>query len=152
MTVGSSQSGAFIHGLIFYGFNEDEDGRIVFDGAWPQIDGRMMTMNYRWGQPETSCTFTWAATKHRSGGPTIRTWRETFRQTACCTAARDRTCPQILETFGSAEMYSEKFAAAFAASRALPTSRCRRTFIDTIRLAPPMAAAPSASTGPRPIR
>ena len=51
MTVGASQSAAFLHGLIFYGFNEDEDGRIVFDGAWPQIDGRMMVMNIRWGQP-----------------------------------------------------------------------------------------------------
>jgi hypothetical protein len=39
-TVGSSQSGAFIHGFIFWGFNKDENGRIVFDGAWPQIDGR----------------------------------------------------------------------------------------------------------------
>jgi hypothetical protein len=38
-TVGASQSGAFIHGFIFWGFNKDENGRIVFDGAWPQIDG-----------------------------------------------------------------------------------------------------------------
>ena len=50
-TVGASQSGAFIHGFIFWGFNKDEKGRIVFDGAWPQIDGRMMVMNIRWGQP-----------------------------------------------------------------------------------------------------
>ena len=50
-TVGSSQSGAFLHGFIFWGFNKDENGRKVFDGAWPQIDGRMMVMNIRWGQP-----------------------------------------------------------------------------------------------------
>ena len=69
MDIGSSQSGSFIRGSIFYGFNEDEGGggnaqgvmtstmtkdqmgRIVVDGAWPQIDGRMMWMNERWAQP-----------------------------------------------------------------------------------------------------
>ena len=58
-TIGRSQSAAFLHGFIFWGFNEeghdnsahDQKGRIVFDGAWPQIDGRMMVMNIRWGQP-----------------------------------------------------------------------------------------------------
>ena len=51
-TVGSSQSGAFLHGFIFWGFNKDENGRKVFDGAWPQIDGRMMVMNIRLGSAE----------------------------------------------------------------------------------------------------
>ena len=59
--------------------------------------------------PTTSCTSTWAATKRRCGGQTIRTWPATFRPMACFTgAAATNTCPQILETFGSAEMYSEK--------------------------------------------
>jgi hypothetical protein len=49
-TVGSSQSGAFLHAFIFYGFNKDEAGRKVFEGAWPQIDGRMMVMNLRSGE------------------------------------------------------------------------------------------------------
>ena len=107
MTVGASQSAAFIHGLIFYGFNEDEDGRIVFDGAWPQIDGRMMVMNIRWGQPNNLMYL-------YMGGDEAPVWWADYPNLARnlpangmlhrCTATG--TCPQILETFGSAEMYS----------------------------------------------
>jgi hypothetical protein len=109
MTVGASQSAAFIHGLIFYGFNGDEDGRIVFDGAWPQIDGRMMVMNIRWGQPNNLMYL-------YMGGDEAPVWWADYPNLARnlpangmlhrCTATG--TCPKILETFGSAEMYSEK--------------------------------------------
>jgi hypothetical protein len=111
MTVGASQSAAFIHGLIFYGFNEDEDGRIVFDGAWPQIDGRMMVMNVRWGQPNNLMYL-------YMGGDEAPVWWADYPNLARglpadgmlhkCNATG--TCPQILETFGSAELYSEKMA------------------------------------------
>jgi hypothetical protein len=109
MTVGASQSAAFIHGLIFYGFNEDEDGRIVFDGAWPEIDGRMMVMNIRWGQPNNLMYL-------YMGGDEAPVWWADYPNFARnlppngmlhrCRATG--TCPQVLETFGSAEMYSEK--------------------------------------------
>ena len=49
--IGSSQSGAFLRALTFYGMNEDEDGRIVLDGIWPMIDGRMLWLNERFAQP-----------------------------------------------------------------------------------------------------
>ena len=113
MTVGSSQSAAFIHGLIFYGFNEDEDGRIVFDGAWPQIDGRMMVMNLRWGQPNNLMYL-------YMGGDEAPVWWADYPNLTRglpadgmlhkCIATG--TCPQVLETFGSAEIYSEKFHAS----------------------------------------
>jgi Alpha/beta hydrolase domain len=45
-TVGSSQSGAFLHGFIFWGFSKDENGRKVFDGGWPQIDGPMLDAHH----------------------------------------------------------------------------------------------------------
>ena len=75
MAIGSSQSGAFLRAFIFYGFNEYEDrndqdrddqgrhdqdrhdqdrhdqDRMVFDGTWPQIDGRMLWLNERFAQP-----------------------------------------------------------------------------------------------------
>jgi alpha/beta hydrolase family protein/IPT/TIG domain-containing protein/VCBS repeat protein len=111
MTVGASQSGAFIHGFIFYGFNEDEDGRIVFDGAWPQIDDRMMVMNIRWGQPNNLMYL-------YMGGDEAPVWWADYPNLARnlpadgmlhrCTATG--TCPQIIETFGSAELYSEKMS------------------------------------------
>jgi Alpha/beta hydrolase domain/IPT/TIG domain len=113
MTVGASQSAAFLHGLIFYGFNEDEDGRIVFDGAWPQIDGRMMVMNVRWGQPNNLMYL-------YMGGDEAPVWWADYPNLARdlpadgmlhrCNATG--TCPQILETFASAELYSEKMSVA----------------------------------------
>ena len=111
MTVGASQSAAFIHAFTFYGFNEDEGGRIVFDGAWPQIDGRMMVMNIRWGQPNNLMYL-------YMGGDEAPVWWADYPNLARnlpangmlhrCSATG--TCPQILETFASAELYSEKMA------------------------------------------
>lgn len=51
IVMGSSQSGRFIRSLIHLGFNRDENGRIVFDGAFPHIGGGLMPLNVRFGQP-----------------------------------------------------------------------------------------------------
>jgi Alpha/beta hydrolase domain len=48
---GSSQSGRMIRSLIALGFNRDEAGRRVFDGAFPHIGGGLMPLNVRFGQP-----------------------------------------------------------------------------------------------------
>jgi hypothetical protein len=119
--VGASQSGAFIHGFIFWGFNEegrdrwghDERGRIVFDGAWPQIDGRMMVMNIRWGQPN-NLMYLYA------GGDEAPVWWADYPNLArhlppdgmLHRCEQNGTCPEILETFASAELYSEKMSVA----------------------------------------
>jgi len=121
ITVGGSQSAAFIHGFIFWGFNEegrdnqnhDQRGRIVFDGAWPQIDGRMMVMNIRWGQPN-NLMYLYVA------GDEAPVWWADYPNLArhlppggmLHRCASDGTCPEILETFGSAELYSEKMSAS----------------------------------------
>jgi len=112
-TVGSSQSGAFLHGFIFWGFNKDEDGRKVFDGAWPQVDGRMMVMNIRWGQPNNLMYL-------YMGGDEAPVWWADYPNLArglpangmLHRCAQTDTCPEILETFASAELYSEKFSAS----------------------------------------
>jgi hypothetical protein len=120
-TVGASQSAAFIHGFIFWGFNEegrdnwghDQRGRIVFDGAWPQIDGRMMVMNIRWGQPNNLMYL-------YMGGDEAPVWWADYPNLArglppdgmLHRCAQSGTCPEILETFGSAEFYSEKMSVA----------------------------------------
>jgi len=119
MTVGASQSAAFIHGFIFWGFNEegrdqwghDQRGRIVFDGAWPQIDGRMMVMNIRFGQPNNLMYL-------YMGGDEAPVWWANYPNLArhlpadgmLHRCAQDNTCPAILETFASAELYSEKMS------------------------------------------
>ena len=40
---GSSQSGRYLKDLIYQGFNQDESGRMVFDGAIPHISGSRKT-------------------------------------------------------------------------------------------------------------
>jgi hypothetical protein len=48
---GSSQSGRMIRSFLALGFNADENGRRVFDGAYPHIGGGLMPLNVRFGQP-----------------------------------------------------------------------------------------------------
>jgi hypothetical protein len=48
---GSSQSGRNMRTFIHLGFNEDEEGRIVFEGAYPHIGGGRAAFNIRFGQP-----------------------------------------------------------------------------------------------------
>lgn len=50
--LGISQSGRFLRDLIYSGFNADEQGARVFDGAMPHIAGSRKTFtNYRFAQP-----------------------------------------------------------------------------------------------------
>ena len=49
--LGISQSGRFLRDLLYQGFNEDERGRIVFDGIIPHVAGsRKMFTNFRFAQ------------------------------------------------------------------------------------------------------
>jgi hypothetical protein len=50
--MGISQSGRFIRDFLYQGFNEDERGRVVFDGLMPDVAGSRKTWtNYRFAQP-----------------------------------------------------------------------------------------------------
>ncbi len=55
---GSSQSGRSIRTFIHLGFNEDEQGRIVFEGAYPHIGGGRLPMNSRFAQPGRAWGYT----------------------------------------------------------------------------------------------
>jgi hypothetical protein len=49
---GVSQSGRFLRDFLYLGFNEDLQGRAVFDGLMPHVAGtRRMATNVRFGQP-----------------------------------------------------------------------------------------------------
>ena len=48
---GTSQSGRMIRSFLALGFNRDEAGKRVFDGAYPHIGGGLMPLNVRFGQP-----------------------------------------------------------------------------------------------------
>ncbi|MGQ0662080.1 MAG: alpha/beta hydrolase domain-containing protein [Pseudomonadota bacterium] len=52
LALGISQSGRFLRDLLYQGFNEDEAGRVVFDGLIPHIAGSRKTfVNDRFAQP-----------------------------------------------------------------------------------------------------
>ncbi len=49
---GISQSGRFLRSLLYTGMNEDEEGRIVFDGVWADVAGAgRVFLNHRFAQP-----------------------------------------------------------------------------------------------------
>ncbi|MBM4077591.1 MAG: hypothetical protein FJ267_18345, partial [Planctomycetes bacterium] len=49
---GVSQSGRFLREFVYSGFNEDEQGRIVFDGIMPHVaGGGLGSFNHRFAQP-----------------------------------------------------------------------------------------------------
>ena len=49
---GISQSGRFLREFTYWGFNEDEKGRKVFDGIIPHVSGSGLgSFNHRFAQP-----------------------------------------------------------------------------------------------------
>jgi hypothetical protein len=104
VTQGISQSGNALKTFLLLGFNQDEAGRIVFEGANPHIAGRLTSVNVRFGLPSGSGTL------YEPGGEGVLWWsrytdkargREEASLLDRCTATN--TCPRIFETFGSAE-------------------------------------------------
>jgi len=50
--MGTSQSGRFLRTFLYYGFNQDEKGRLVFDGVMAHVAGAGRgSFNYRFAQP-----------------------------------------------------------------------------------------------------
>ena len=103
---GSSQSGTFLRAFIRLGFNQDEHGRIVWDGSNPHIAARVLDMNRRFAEPGGTVTL-------YELGHEAPTWWEDWDDTGRgrgkaglldrCRATN--TCPKIMETFGSSEIW-----------------------------------------------
>ncbi|MBO9577122.1 MAG: hypothetical protein J7494_15435, partial [Sphingobium sp.] len=84
----------------------DEDGRIVFDGANPNIAGRQVPLNFRFAVPGGAAnlyelgsegTLWWSRYDDKVRGRGIHSLLDR------CTASR--SCPKIMETFGSTEIW-----------------------------------------------
>ena len=109
ITRGISQSGNYLRGWLHLGFNQAEDGSMVHDGMWPIIAGRRIALNFRWAQPDGALELYQAGSEgpqwwlphpdpvrgHPAAGILDR-----------CTATR--TCPKVIEHFGSAEVWALK--------------------------------------------
>ena len=116
---GSSQSGNFTRHYIFLGMNEDEDGRIVHEGAWPLIAGRRVANNSRWGQPDGVLEL------YQMGSEGPQWWskyedhvRDLPKRGILDRCKRTDTCPNIIETFGGAEVFALKMTTSWVGTDA----------------------------------
>ena len=113
MAFGSSQSGRFLRHLLYEGFNEDIDGRIVFDGLMPHIaGGRRGFFNYEFTQttrysrateehfyPEDGFPFTYEVLTDPITG-------ETDGLLARC--RQSDTCPKVMQSDDAAEVWQAR--------------------------------------------
>jgi hypothetical protein len=112
---GISQSGRFLRSFVYWGFNQDESGRKVFDGLIPQVAGAGRGgFNHRFAQPS------------RDGRPTMNTFypvdlfpftdlAETDPLTGATgglldAARRDGVVPRIFYIYSSFEYYGRAVA------------------------------------------
>ncbi|MEO8049887.1 MAG: alpha/beta hydrolase domain-containing protein [Acidobacteriota bacterium] len=135
---GNSQSGNYLRTFIHLGFNQDETGRIVFDGTNPNIAVRLQSLNIRFATPSG------AAAKYEAGSDGVVWWEDYADEARGHRAAGllDRcrateTCPKIVETFGSSEFYNLRASPDLVGTRAdrdipLPTN-VRRYYFPGVR-------------------
>ena len=134
ITRGQSQSGNFIRGFLHLGFNQDEAGRQVFDGAWPIIAGKRIAMNYRFAMPDGVSKLYEPSSE---GTQSWTKWPDSVRGLPAagvldrCSASN--SCPKIVEHFGAAEMWGLKLSPSFvgtAADKDIPLpANVRRYYI-----------------------
>jgi len=111
---GISQSGCFIRGFIDLGFNQDEAGRIVFEGMNPHIATRRGPLNIRFGQPGR------ATGQHEDhlypGFESPFTWMPLCDPVAQETGwllercYKTGTCPKIIHTVSSTEYWDMRMS------------------------------------------
>ncbi|HEY8069517.1 MAG TPA: alpha/beta hydrolase domain-containing protein [Burkholderiales bacterium] len=107
---GTSQSGRFLRDMLYNGFNETEDLRIVFDGLNPHIASARLFLNYRFAQANRiysigygslgypDASFPFAYEKLRDP----KSLREDGLLERCRKAGN---CPKILQTVSSTEYW-----------------------------------------------
>ena len=84
---GNSQSGNFLRSFIHLGFNQDESGRMVFDGSNPNIAARLLALNFRFAAPSGAAAMYSPAATASSGGRITRTKPGIIRRPDCSTDA-----------------------------------------------------------------
>jgi hypothetical protein len=103
---GNSQSGNFIRSYIHLGFNQDEAGRIVWDGANPHIAARQLALNFRFAvaggaagmyEPGSEGVLWWGDYEDKARHRPVSSLLDRCRAT--------NTCPKIFDTFGGVEFW-----------------------------------------------
>jgi hypothetical protein len=131
---GVSQSGNFTRQYIYTGMNQDEANRIVHEGAWPQIAGRRVAANVRWGQPDGVLEL------YQLGSEGAQWWTDYPDPVRNLPASSifhrcnlTGTCPKVVEHFGGSEVFALKMTMEWvgpAADFDIPLTRnVRRYYI-----------------------
>ena len=116
---GTSQSGNFIKTFLHLGFNQDEQGRIVWDGANSNIAARQNPINFRFAipggaanlyEPGSEGVLWWGAYRDEARGRPAASLLDRCRAT--------KTCPKIVETFGSSEMWGLRMSPGLVGTKA----------------------------------
>lgn len=108
---GVSQVGNLVKTFIALGFNADEQGRRVWDGASTDAAGRRAPVNYRFATPGSS------ATLYMPGSEGVLSWASApgtghgHTRSLLDRCGRTDSCPMIFETFGGAELWSQRMSA-----------------------------------------
>jgi len=106
---GISQCGNFTRTFLQLGFNEDENGKIVFEGVNDHIGTRRISLNIRFGRPggggiqredhlfpSNEPPFTWDVTYEPISG---------IKGGILEKCIQTNTCPRIMQTFSSSEYW-----------------------------------------------
>jgi hypothetical protein len=116
---GRSQSGRFVRAFLHLGFNQDEAGRQVHDGAWPIIAPGRLPLNVRFGTPDAATTLY----DRGSEGPVWwASWPDPVRGLPAAgildRCASTKTCPKIVETMGGTEAWALNLSANWVGTSA----------------------------------
>lgn len=115
---GNSQSGRFQKHMLNNGFNEDESGKMVWDGANPNIAGMMGSFNVRFSSPGDIAELYYAG----ADGPLW--WadyedevrgRPAWGLLSRCT--QTNTCPKVMETYGGPEIWYSRGSVGIAGTK-----------------------------------
>src|SRR5436309_9051267 len=116
---GNSQSGNYLRSFIHLGFNQDEAGRMVFDGSNPNIAVRLQGMNFRFAAPSG------AAAMYEAGSDGVVWWEDYVDEARRLPTAglldrcrASETCPKIVETFGASEFFNLRASPGLVGTRA----------------------------------
>jgi hypothetical protein len=107
---GSSQSGRMARGFLNLGFNQDEDGRMVFEGMNPHSSPARIALNIRFAQPGRDSGLQHIE-RHFPGTDSPVTWSATTDPVTGdahgilerCEATK--TCPKIIQTVTDTEYW-----------------------------------------------
>ena len=132
---GSSQSGTFLKLSLLLGFNQDEKGRIVWDGSNPNIAARVTDLNRRFAFPGGLVSL-------YELGHEAPLWWEDWDDAARAhgkTGLLDRcrvtaTCPKIMETFGAAEIWGLRHSVVLVGTTAKADIPLPENFFNQARL------------------